>query len=377
MCLIRCCFVITAILFSGQSFSETLEKIKVASGGHIVHFLPFDVAVAKGFFTEEGLEPEITYLKGGTATAQALLAEQVDFSLNSIDHAFKAAVQGKTNLRMVALMNRLPGMVLVVDAKYRDRVENISDLKGMTLGVTSKGSATHMVLSYLLHKSGVQQQEVTIIKAGASTFPPALENGQIDGGIALEPFASILEERGKAFVLADLNNLETAKQVFGGPYNQAGILVRQEMIDKSPDVVHRFVNAISRSLQWMSQQSEEAIAEVLPPQVTGSDKARYILTLKKLREFYSPEGRIDPEGVGNVMLSMSVSGAIPENSGLDTGKFFTNQFVESYLSVGNTVSTPVDEMDEDIGEGGSNYLFFWGMGGLVLLMFFMMRRRKG
>lgn len=57
-----------------------LEKVKIASGGHVVHFLPLDLAVALGYFTDEGLEPQIIYLKGGTATAQALISKQVDFS---------------------------------------------------------------------------------------------------------------------------------------------------------------------------------------------------------------------------------------------------------------------------------------------------------
>ena len=106
-------FFLLLLLVSSHVWCQPqLEKVTIASGGHIVHFMPLDLAVAKGFFADEGLDPEITQLKDGTATAQALLAGQVDFSLNSIDHAFKAAVQGKAILRMVVLLNRLPGMVL-------------------------------------------------------------------------------------------------------------------------------------------------------------------------------------------------------------------------------------------------------------------------
>jgi len=152
--------------------SEQQRPVRVASGGHILNFLPFDLALAKGFFQAEGLDLEVTYLTGGTTTAQALLAGQVDFSLNAIDHAFKAAARGKDNLRMVALMNRVPGMVLVVDSRYRDTIRDIGDLVGKRLGVTSKGSGTHMVLNFLLAQKGVDPQSVTVVKAGTSTFPP-------------------------------------------------------------------------------------------------------------------------------------------------------------------------------------------------------------
>nr|VFK45859.1 MAG: NitT/TauT family transport system substrate-binding protein [Candidatus Kentron sp. SD]VFK49772.1 MAG: NitT/TauT family transport system substrate-binding protein [Candidatus Kentron sp. SD] len=234
------------ILFPLLASAADPRLVRIASGGHVAHFLPLDIAIHHGFFEEEGLKPEVTYLKAGTPTAQALLAGQVDFSTNGIEHAFKAAIRGKDNLRMVVLMNRLPGMVLVVHGKHRDRVKGIADLKGLTLGVTSKGAATHMVLNYLLDRNGVSPNEATVIKAGVSTFPPALQNHQIDGGIALEPFASMLVERGNAFVLADLTTLANTEEVFGGPYNLAGMLTRQEVIDAEPALVGKVARAIRK-----------------------------------------------------------------------------------------------------------------------------------
>ncbi|MEA3303858.1 MAG: ABC transporter substrate-binding protein [Pseudomonadota bacterium] len=198
--------LLVMLLCATVQAQEKLQKVKIASGGHIVHFLPLDLAVALGYFKDEGLEPKITYLKGGTATAQALMSKQVDFSTNSIDHAFKAAAQGKDDLRMVVLMNQTPGMVLVVDSKLKDKVKSIADLKGMRLGVTSKGSATNMVLAFLLSKNGISPDDVTVVKTGSSTFPPSLKNGDIDGGIALEPLASTMVENGDAFVLQRLRN---------------------------------------------------------------------------------------------------------------------------------------------------------------------------
>lgn len=305
-----------------------LEKVTIASGGHIVHFMPFDLAVAKGFFADEGLDPKITQLKGGTATAQALLSGQVDFSLNSIDHAFKAAVQGKDNLRMVALLNRLPGMVLVVDSRLRDKVKSIADLKGMAMGVTSKGSATHMVLASLLSKSGVKPADVNIVDAGSATFPPALENRQIAGGIALEPFASILVEQGKAFVLADLNTLKGTDRFLGGLYNQAGIVTRQDVIDRQPGLVKKMVTVHLRALKWIQDHSPQEIADALPKEVTGTDKKQYVKTIEKLREFYSLDGVINPQGVENVYNSMVASGALAANTpSIKLERFYVNQFV--------------------------------------------------
>ena len=258
---------------------EKLQEVKIASGGHIVHFLPLDLAGALGYFKEEGLQPRITYLKGGTATAQALISKQVDFSTNSIDHAFKAAAQGKDDLRMVVLMNQTPGMVLVVDSEHKNKVKSIADLKGMRLGVTSRGSATHMVLAFLLSKNGIGPDDVSVVKVGSSTFPPALKNGDIDGGIALEPFASIMVENGDAFALQRLITMEDAQKAFGGPYNQAGILTRQRVINNNPEQVQKLVNVIIRALTFIKEKTPQQIADVLSSEVMGSDKKRYIKSL--------------------------------------------------------------------------------------------------
>jgi len=74
--------LLVVLLCGTAQAQEKLQKVKIASGGHIVHFLPLDLAVALGYFKDEGLEPKITYLKGGTATANGIhLSFSVQFQI--------------------------------------------------------------------------------------------------------------------------------------------------------------------------------------------------------------------------------------------------------------------------------------------------------
>jgi len=360
------CFVLLLVLLlcATAQAQEKLQKVKIASGGHIVHFLPLDLAVALGYFKNEGLEPEITYLKGGTATAQALISKQVDFSTNSIDHAFKAAAQGKDDLRMIVLMNQTPGMVLVVDSKHKDKVKSIADLKGMRLGVTSKGSATNMVLAFLLSKNGISLDDVTVVKAGSSTFPPALKNGDIDGGIALEPFASTMVEQGTAYVLQRMITAEDSQQAFGGPYNLAGIVTRLDVIDSNPEQVQKVVSAIVRALEWMQTHTEEEIADTLSSEVVGSDKARYVRMLKLLKEFYSPDGKISSKGAVNVLAAMKASGILSEGLQQEQNVFLTNRFVAKVIYP--DVSSSSEEVSVDVNSQSSRHLWAAILGALLI-----------
>ena len=297
------------------------------------------------------------------ATAQALISKQVDFSTNSIDHAFKAAAQGKDDLRMVVLMNQTPGMVLVVDSRHKHKVKSIADLKGMRLGVTSKGSATNMVLAFLLSKNGISPDDVTVVKAGSSTFPPALKNGDIDGGIALEPFASAMVKNGNAFVLQRLITMDDAQMAFGGPYNQAGILTRQEVIDNDREFVQKVTCALIKALRFIQEHTFEEVAFVLSSEVTGSDKEQYIKMLDLLREFYSPTGKIEPLGVANVLGSMKTSNVLPNDFLIRPQQFYDNSFV-----LAARTSNFKAHQKTDVPSGSSTSIDYYSLCGLILTL---------
>lgn len=317
--------ILALALLIAPAFSQTTPerpKVRFAFGGHILHFLPLDLAIARDLFAEQGLDAEVVQLQSGTPTAQALLAGEVDFSTNAIDHVFKAAAQGKDTLRMVMLLGRLPGMSLVIDSRLKDEIKTLADLKGRSLGVTSRGSATHMVLASLLLRAGIRIEDVTIVEVKPAAMAAALENRQIVGGIALEPFATLFEEQGKTVRLADLATPEDSTRYLGGVYNQAGLLTRQDVLDQRPEVVRKAAAALQAALRLLQERTPEEIANMLPADVTGPNKAQYVRSLTKFRPYFSPDGVIPPEGVVNVFESMKHAGALPAGTQLDVTRFY-------------------------------------------------------
>lgn len=106
-------------------------------------------------------------------------------------------------------------------------------------------------------------------------------------------------------------------------------MTRQDVIDHQPGLVQKVVNVHVRALKWIKEHTPEEIAEALPIEVVGTDKERYIKTLQKLREFYSSDGLINPQGVENVYRSMVASGAIAAGGLLILENFYTNAFSEN------------------------------------------------
>ena len=372
--------LICTILLASELQAQTgRQKVKIASAGHIVNFLPLDVAVAKGFFEDEGLKPEIIYLQGGTLCAQALISKQVDFSINSIAHALKAAAKGNDNLRMVCLLNETPGALIVVDSKHKDKVKTISDLKGMRLGVTSHGSISHMILAFLLTKSEVSLDSVEIVKAGTSTFPAALKNGNIDAGITGEPFASMMVEQGDAYVLKRLVSAKETLDVFGGPYSLLGLVTRQDVINSNPELVQKMVNIHIRSMKWISEHSAEEIAAILSSDIVGSDRDTYVKTLKLMKDFLSVDGSLNLQGAENVLSSMKMSGVFDPTISLNVKDFLNNNFVNTSLNAQITPHSVQTNKEAPNKSEENNILVYISMSFVLLGIFCLiafMRRKK-
>jgi len=372
--------MIVLLLCSTTYAQENLQKVKIASGGHFFNYLPLDLAIAMNFFRDEGLQPELIVLKSGTLTAQALISKQVDFSVNSVEHAIKAAEQGNSNLRMVCLFNETPGVLLLVDSKYKDKVKTVADLKGMKLGVTSLGSATHMILAYLLQRNAVSLKDVEIVNAGISTFPAALKNGSIDAGIAGEPIASMMVEKGDAYVLKRFVTPQETQEAFGGPYNLLGLLTRKDLIESDPRLVQKMVTVHKRALEWMNSHSAEETTAALPSEVVGSDRVSYAKTLNLMKGFFSVDGSMSIKGAENVLSSMKLSGAFDISKNFQVQNFLDDRFLsmtnnpESHPQSPKAIKSSDSRQESSVG-----YIWVISFVAVVLIIAgsFAFMRRKG
>ncbi|MBI3988968.1 MAG: ABC transporter substrate-binding protein [candidate division NC10 bacterium] len=308
-----------------------LEKVQIAVGGApgALIYLPFDIGKALGFFAEEGIEPEIQSLKGGAQAASALIGGSVDFSGNALDHVIKAKLQGK-DLKMVVSFTHLPGVTLVVNEKYRGIIKSPKDLKGRPVGISSPGSATHMLLSYILVKNGLTPQEVTVVGVGTNTLPPALEHDHIHAGLAIDPYVTSLLKTGKAFSLIDLSLEEDTRAFFGGLYQFTGLLVRAELIQKRPELIQKMVNVMVKANRWITTHTPQEIAAVLPSEAVG-DQQTYIESLEHSKAIFSKDGLVTKEGVSSVLRAFEAFGGIPRGTKLAPESLYDMRFVKKTL----------------------------------------------
>ena len=320
--------VLIAVLVSGAApASWAAEKVTVGIGGvALMVYLPTALAKSKGYFAEEGLDVEILDIKGGgSQAASALIGGSVDFSANAIDHAIKAKVQ-KKDLIAVHSHVRLPVMGVVVANKYKGEIKSLADLKGRPLGVTSPGSQTHMVLGYLLAKSGVKADDVKIVGAGGSTMPLAIEKDSVHAGMMVDPFFTAFLKQGKGYALVDMFTTKGTVDAMGGEVQGTTLLTRPEVIAKRPATVQKMVNALVRANKFIVGSSGEELARALPKDLSG-DLKLYAESFEHAREAFPPDSLVSRVGVARVIETMRVFEAVPAGMKIEPESLFDNRYV--------------------------------------------------
>ena len=108
------------------------------------------------------------------------------------DHCVNLAAKGQ-HLQAFVVYDRFPGLVLVVSPKHTTEIKSIKDLAGKKVGVSAPGSSTDFFLKYLLSKNGVDPNSAAVIGVGlGASAIAAMEQGQIDAAVMLDPAVTVL-----------------------------------------------------------------------------------------------------------------------------------------------------------------------------------------
>ena len=199
---------------------------------------------------------------------------------------------------------------------------------GKTLGVTGLGSSTDFLTRYLADRAGVASKEYSLLPVGAgATFIAAIKQDRIQAGMTTEPTESELLKTGDAKVLVDLRTEEGTKAALGGLYPAASFYVQNAWADSHKAEATKLARAFGKTMQWISTHSAEEIAEKMPKDYYGSDKALYVSALKASLPMFTKDGRM-PEGGPETLLKVLATYKPQVKSGnINLAKTYTNAFV--------------------------------------------------
>jgi NitT/TauT family transport system substrate-binding protein len=318
-----------ALLFA-TSFASAQTKVTIAvGGGSCLCYLPTVLAKQLGEYDKAGLSVELVDLKGGSDALKAVLGGSADVVSGYFDHCVNLAAK-KQEMQSFVVYDRYPGLVLVVSPAHTAEIKSVKDLAGKKVGVSAPGSSTDFFLKYLLKKNGVDPNNVAVIGVGlGATAVAAMQQGQIDAAVMLDPAVTILQAaHADLRILSDTRTEHDTREVFGGDYPGGALYSTVAWIKAHPKEAQGLTNAILATLRWIHSHSAEEIADKMPPTIVGKDKAQYVAALKNTIPMYSQTGLMDAKGADAVLTVFSQSSPDVAKANIDVTKTYTNAFVE-------------------------------------------------
>ena len=317
------------VLSSGLALAQSKITLAVGGGGCLC-YLPTILAKQLGEFEKAGINVEVVDFKGGSESLKAVIGGSADVVSGYFDHCVNLAAKGQ-HLQAFVVYDRFPGFALVVSPKHTGEISSIKDLANKKVGVSAPGSSTDFFLKYMLSKNGVDPNSVAVIGVGlGGSAIAAMEQGQIDAAIMLDPAVTLLQGKNKDLkILSDTRTQKDTLAVFGGEYPGGALYTKADWIAGHQKEVQGMATAIVATLKWIHSHTPEEIMAKMPPEMVGKDKDLYLAALKNTIPMYSESGRMDPKGAAAVLAVFSQSSPDVAKANIDLSKTYTNTYVDA------------------------------------------------
>jgi len=247
MKLIIICLFGAMTLTSGVSFGAQDEKVIISYSSRDFSFLPGHVAVAKGFFKEEGLEPVMVQMRPPIA-APALTAGEIHYTM-TFGSTLNAIMQG-VPLRMLAVITEKSPYYIIA----RPGIKTVAELRGKKLAAQQRGLSDRVMAEAILEANGIDLKDVQFITiSGDLPVRMSVLTGGLADAVCLIPPGPVLLEKEGYRIIAGPNDVK-----LGVPTN--GLTATNQRLAEKRAEAKKVVRSLIRGLRFVRERREETIA---------------------------------------------------------------------------------------------------------------------
>ena len=317
--------VATIIVVNRNNEQETvgLTTIQLNEVTRSVFYAPQYVAIANGYFEEEGLNIEITTGQGADKVMTAVLAGQSDIGFAGPEAAIYVYNEGKEDyIEVFAQMTKRDGSFLVSRTKNDDF--KWTDLKGSTIIPGRKGGVPYMTFEYVLKQNGIDTKKEVVLDDSIKfdLMAGAFAGGNADYVTLFEPTASMTEAQGKGYIVASVG--EAAGEI---PYT--AYFAKKSYIEQNPDIIQGFTNATYKGLQWVKEHTAEEVAKVIQSFFPDTDLEMLANSVKSYKDIdaWNETPVLKQEAFDRLQTVMSEAGELETKAPYNV--IVNNKFAES------------------------------------------------
>lgn len=245
-----------------------LERV-TAAWVRSLNLAPFNVALGKGYYEQEGLQIETAEFQSTADVVSALSTGQLDVSVGTVSAGTFNAWQRGVKMIVVAPTSVYPAeglmptsVVVRKDLWDSGQIRSLADARGRRLAVNARGNITEYTAWLILGRRGLGLEDVNQQILPFPDQVAGLANGSIDIMVASEPFGTVAIDQGVGV------RLEEDQQTIG-PIQFTHFIFSEQFADGRADAATRFLVAslrASRELQgdWVK---DPQLAQLLEEQI--------------------------------------------------------------------------------------------------------------
>lgn len=260
--------------------SAKFAPVRIGYVSRSILDMPFIIARDRGYFREEGLEPELIFVKAAQ-TIPAMLAGGIDFG-TATGTAVAAAVNG-VDVRIVFALTDKPSFDLLAAPS----ITNVQQMRGKKLGVTAFGALAEILARQIFIANKVPPEQVTFLPLGTSdVLYIALKAGTIDATMLQIPQNFLAVDEG-------FRKLASGADVYRAV--QGGLTTTRTTIVERPELVSKMIRATQRALRLIRNDRKYAVEFIKGPYLDlGKDRDRFADRIYDAAlQYYLQSGAVD------------------------------------------------------------------------------------
>ncbi|AXK80358.1 ABC transporter substrate-binding protein [Pseudolabrys taiwanensis] len=290
--------------------------------GFLPAFLPFQLALKRGYFTKNNLEVTFQTGRGGADVAKQVGVGNADLG-GGLGETSMIVRPNDLPVRAVAQLGSHPLFKLVT--RKESNVKSPKDLVGKKLGVIGYQDTGYYALLAVLAANGIKRDQLEIQAVGPAGVTQLMIAKSLDGIMATPEWAIDIEKGGVALDYFDV------EKTF--PAMAQAILSSDKFIKERPEAVRGFVHAVLQAVRDCMADQDSAVKDYVAavPQHAGKEAYLKEILGRYVKDVYATEpasalGTFDPKRLATVQKfyveNQIIQKAVPVED------LYTNDFVK-------------------------------------------------
>jgi len=227
--------------------AQGLSKVAITYPARTILAIDLHIAQKRGFFRDEGLDPQLVLIRGDLAIAAAMAGEVQ--AVSNVSTVIRAIERGNVPFKVLAVGLKRPLFWLTARPEYK----SIADLKGKVFGMLAIGGPQYVAAARLLRNGGLDpQKDITVIITGDPL--QSLVSGAIQATALSLPSVILARDKFKMRILA------SAVEEF--PSLERGVAVPENLLRERRDLIKRILRALAKAHRYLLE-NERGSSEVL------------------------------------------------------------------------------------------------------------------